>query len=314
MARPGDGDLVRSMVSAIHQGARERQEDAFGRWMVGDTGALFAVVADGAGGHGGGEVASQAVVRFADEAWKSRAHGAAFDPGAWLADAHEAVNRASAEAGCSARAAVVACTVIGSRLSWAHAGDCRLIRFRKGRWLERTRDDSVVQVLFERGEVAEEDMGTHPDQSRLLQSLGGEEPPKPRCGSAELADGDSLILCSDGFWEHLSRRELEKLVSTPAAGRGRALRQAVELAVRRGGPKADNATALMIHFGARPQQRAPQSRRSDDWVWLLLAALIGSLIGWWLVDLAVERGPEDRDDRSPLRGRAGFPTRTSDAP
>lgn len=289
---PRGDDLAKTVICSIHQGARESQEDAYGRWMDDSSGPLFVVVADGAGGHGGGALAAQAVIRSAGEAWKSRQKDVPFDAAAWLLDAHDAVNRAAAEAGCSARSACAACTVTGTRLHWVHAGDVRLILFRKGRWLERTRDDSVVQVLFERGEISEEEMGTHPDQSRLLQSLGGDEAPTPRCGSAELAAGDSVILCSDGFWERLDRSELEKLVSTPAQERRQAMQDAMELAVRRGGPKADNATAIMIHF-ARPARNAAAKghRVLQDyiWVWVMLAALLaGLLIGKWLRDLALE--------------------------
>ena len=266
-----------TVVSSISQGEREYQEDACGHWSDASGTRLFAVVADGAGGHGGGADASQAAIDSAARTWEKRPAGYLAEPAAflakWMMDAHLAVNEAAARIRRSARAVVVACFTDGLSSHWVHAGDCRLLRFHEGKLVERTRDDSVVQVLFERGDITEEEMGNHPDQSRLLQSLGGDEPPSPRPGSAEVVAGDVLILCSDGFWEHLKREELEKLVSEPPTRRQRALDHAVADAVRRGGQKADNTTAVMIVVG---ETKGGGSRSGIRWALLLvLAALAG---------------------------------------
>jgi serine/threonine protein phosphatase PrpC len=267
-----------AVMSSISQGTREYQEDACGHWADPAGTRLFAVVADGAGGHGGGADAARVAIASAKMTWEKSSAGDLAEPAdflaKWMAAAHRAVNEESARIRRSARAVVVACLTDDSTAHWVHAGDCRLLRFREGKLVERTRDDSVVQVLFERGDITEEEMGTHPDQSRLLQSLGGEEPPSPRPGNAEVAAGDVLILCSDGFWEHLKREELEKLVAEPPARRQRALDQAVAQAVRRGGQKADNTTALMITFG---ETKGGGSGSGIRWaLLLLLAALAGA--------------------------------------
>lgn len=266
-----------AVVSTVSQGARDHQEDACMHWTDVAGNRLFAVVADGAGGHGGGAEASKAAIDSSARVWEQSSANHFSDPEAFLAEwmkrAHLAVNEASAKIHCSARAVVVACLIDGNSAHWTHAGDCRLLRFHEGKFVERTRDDSVVQVLFERGDITEEEMGTHPDQSRLLQSLGGEEPPTPRPGNAEVAAGDVLILCSDGFWEHFKREELEKLSATPPGKRQYALDQAVAEAVRRGGAKADNTTAVMIAFDG---ERKACSRVSAGWcLLLLLAVLVG---------------------------------------
>ena len=271
-----------AVVFSTSQGARDYQEDACGHWFDGEGDRLFAVVADGAGGHGGGAEAAQAAIGSASEAWKAGLQGedAAGFLDVWMAQAHRSVNEASAKINKSARAVVVACLIDGDAAHWVHAGDCRLLRFREGKFVERTRDDSVVQVLLERGEITEEEMGRHPDQSRLLQSLGGDDPPTPRPGRADLEAGDVLMLCSDGFWEHLKPDELEKLASAPPARRQGALDAAVVEAVKRGGEKADNTTAVMIHFG----DDAASSSCICRWhLWLLLAALAGGVAAWWVI-------------------------------
>ncbi len=269
-----------TVVSATSQGAREYQEDACGHWA--DNARVFAVVADGAGGHCGGADASKAAIASAANTWEqpsSRVIAAPDDFLAkWMAAAHQAVIDESARIRRSARTVVVACLTDGHSAHWVHAGDCRLLRFHDGKLVERTRDDSVVQVLFERGDITEEEMGTHPDQSRLLQSLGGEGPPNPRPGNAPVEAGDALILCSDGFWEHLTTAELEKLAACPPWRRQPTLDQAVAKAVSRGGSKADNTTALMIAF----DDGKIRSRVSLCRILLVLAALaVGALVGWW---------------------------------
>jgi serine/threonine protein phosphatase PrpC len=273
-----------SVTMSIHQGERDHQEDACGHWFDLESRRLFAVVADGAGGHGGGAEASQAAITSSVNFWEQSSATAFEDPEAflteWMKQAHVAVNEAAAKIHRSARAVVVACVTDGRSAHWVHAGDCRLLRFHEGKLVERTRDDSVVQVLFERGDITEEEMGTHPDQSRLLQSLGGGDAPTPRLGRSALEAGDTLILCSDGFWEHLKPAELEKLAVAAPAKRQQALDLAVKEAVRRAGAKADNTTAVMIHCdptgGAKRRVMA---------VWLamvVLAAIAGVFAAWWL--------------------------------
>lgn len=295
-------------VRATSRGARDYQEDANDVWHDELQGCLLAVVADGAGGHGGGSDASTAAVSAAESAWSDQRDRGMADPEefltAWMEMAHAAVNAAAARIHRSARAVVVACFTDGVSAHWVHAGDSRLLRFRDGKLVERTRDDSVVQVLFERGDITEEDMGTHPDQSRLLQSLGGEDPPTPRLGETDLEPGDVLILCSDGFWEHLGKAELETLAATPPDKRQGALDEAIETAVNRGGSKADNTTAIMIHCEGMHHSAAPN--HSTTLATLLMIAL-GAALGWWAFSMSQtkEESPHDENAESHQRPASG---------
>ena len=132
-----------------------------------------------------------------------------------------------------------------ARAYWVHSGDTRLYRFRAGQLLERTEDHSVLQILVKQGMVAEKDMGTHPDQGMLLQSLGGEEYRPPAHGMADVFSEDGFLLCTDGFWE---RTKIEEMAELLICGRSEApllLEQAVARAVERNGPKGDNVTVAV---------------------------------------------------------------------
>jgi len=236
------------IVEAIDQGRRDYQEDSLDSWSTADATRIFVVVADGAGGHGGGAEASATAVAEAGRRLSEvgRIEDAGQFLGEWMLGAHEAV-KSTGDGG--ARTAAVAMLARGGDVDWVHAGDCRLYHFRDGKRLQRTRDDSIVQVLFEQGEITEWEMGRHEDQNRLLQAIGGENPPTPRKGGTEARPGDVFLLCSDGFWENLKSEELAGLVRVPLGRREKALRRAVRLAVRRGGKKADNTSAVLASFG-----------------------------------------------------------------
>ena len=283
-SRSSSNEVQFSVCTSSSQGAREYQEDACGHWYDAACNTLLAVVADGAGGHGGGADASQAAIGSSAKTWSQATHDSLENPESfltnWMHQAHIAVNEASEKIKQSARTTVVGCVLKGNKAHWAHAGDSRLLRFHNGKLVERTRDDSVVQVLFERGEIAEEEMGTHPDQSRLLQSLGGDDPPSLRIGTAAISTNDVFILCTDGFWEHLKQVDLEKLAACKPGNRQKALDTAVQEAVRRGGAKADNASAIMVHCFS--------CRKRAQWAFVLwalvyfLAGLGGAIIALWL--------------------------------
>jgi serine/threonine protein phosphatase PrpC len=235
------------------------QEDALGHWRHHRcAGALFAVLADGLGSHGGGRQAARTAVRAAERLWRQHFVPDTCPAGFlhhWLAEAHGAVRCEAERIGCPARAAVVALVAHQGRAHWAHVGDCRLYLIRRGSILERTRDHSVVQQLFELGHVDEDGMGSHPCQNELWQALGDDSPPQPGLGAASLEPHDLLLLCSDGFWENFRREELERLASAPRGRRHRVLCDAVAEAVRRSGPEADNTTALLVSFDEAPAPR-----------------------------------------------------------
>ena len=159
--------------------------------------------------------------------------------------AHNQINEEGRKRGLSPRATIVALFLTPAQAYWVHSGDSRLYHYRAGQLLERTEDHSVVQILVKQGIVAEKDMGTHPDQGVLLQSLGGDEYKAPNHDAAEITPEDGFLLCTDGFWERTKVEEMAELLFSPRAQAALILEQAVARAVKRNGPKGDNVTVAL---------------------------------------------------------------------
>ncbi len=190
---------------SAHQGGREEQQDHVDV-LVAERDRLL-VVADGMGGHAGGQIASRAALETARQLWQQWDRDSKTPQeflGQVIATAHEAINRLGEEQGLQPRSTCVMLYLDGERAVWSHVGDSRLYRFRDGKLQNRTRDHSVPQMLLDMGKITEEDVATHPDQNRLTQSLGGDSDPEPDFGEESLKSGDAFLLCSDGLWERVT--------------------------------------------------------------------------------------------------------------
>tara|TARA_R110002096_G_scaffold67332_7_gene163339 strand:- start:18490 stop:19770 length:1281 start_codon:yes stop_codon:yes gene_type:complete len=233
-----------------HIGTRDEQQDALVVLSNETKDQVFAVLADGAGGHSGGRLASEAIVAVATKRWETAA-GEIPDPETFLLDffahAQARITATGKKAGIEPRATVVAVYANGKRAVWGHSGDSRLYLFRKGQLVKRTKDHSVVQILVDQGKVREEEMGTHPDQGRLLQSLGGSDYQVPDIGSANIQGDEVIVLCSDGFWEHLPKEAIAQLSVPGKLKPPKLIKKLAHAAVSRAGQKADNTSALAIY-------------------------------------------------------------------
>ena len=240
-------------------GGRSTNEDACGHWH--SARRLCCVLADGAGGHGGGDVAARLAVRHVLDAFADSAvDGDGGDGG--LAALVQGANRAvlagrELDARCSGMHSTVVCLVVDfvrHTAEWAHAGDSRLYRFSGGRLAERTRDHSFVQSLVDAGLLDEAGMRSHARRSELRSALGVTEAelevghsgaPRP------VAAGDAFLLCSDGIWEHLDEALLEGTLRGAASPDAwlHAIEAAVAVATR-GRRSHDNFTAMAVWAAA----------------------------------------------------------------
>jgi serine/threonine protein phosphatase PrpC len=240
-----------TIVQASRVGAREKNEDRVGHWT--SPGAVLMAVADGLGGHLHGELAAQLAIDVLGAAFTAEARPLLADPAAFLerslAAGHAAIVR---EAHTKAlpehpRTVLAASVVQDGRVHWTHIGDCRFYLLRAGKVVARSRDHTVVQKLIDEGRIPEEMAGMHPLRNRLLQCLGGYETPQIEpVASAQLASGDVVLLCSDGFWGPLPQGEMvQALRSRPL---GEAIPELVAAAEATAGFDSDNISVVAMRW------------------------------------------------------------------
>lgn len=162
-------------------------------------------VADGLGGHFGGELASAEAVRYISQNYK----GDMSDKG--IDDLLEGANSAVAALHNDSHTTIAAVFIGDGTLRYANVGDSRVYVFRNNKVMSVSRDHSVCRVAVDMGEMSFEDIRFSDDRSRLLKVLGNDEKLDLRTQyqPVRLADGDAFLICSDGFWENVHEREME---------------------------------------------------------------------------------------------------------
>ena len=156
-------------------------------------------VADGMGGHSGGDLAAQTVV---DTLRLLAASGRRFDLDdvlVTLSQANAAIFDRNAATVADAGTTVVAATISGNRASIAWAGDSRAYRLRDGRLDLLTRDHSVVQELVDAGLLTPAQAERHPRANVITRALGVSRQLECQTLTLALAPDDQLLLCSDGL-------------------------------------------------------------------------------------------------------------------
>ena len=233
---------------------RERNEDYYCYFEPDDDEAFrsrgrLIVVADGMGGHEGGEIASGIAVEMVRKTWSSgtgeptdllisalsNAHAAIQDY------AHEHPELSGMGTTCTAAA------VIGDLLYYGHVGDTRLYLFRNGGIRRVTHDHSLVQRLVDSGAITEEQAAEHPDKNVLVSALGmrGEVAVDVPDAGVPLESGDTLLICTDGLHGLVS--DAEMLDAATRHEPRQACQQLVQMAKDRGGP--DNITLQIVRLG-----------------------------------------------------------------
>jgi serine/threonine protein phosphatase PrpC len=236
---------------------RELNEDSCGYWESENDDEFqrkgrLAVVADGMGGHEGGELASRIAVDTICEVYRATAD---LEPAEALAqglrEAHERIRSYAREhpefhnMGTTCTAAVIH----GSHLWVAHIGDSRLYLFRGGQLRQLTRDHSYVNQLLEHGIITNAEAEHHPQRNVLTSALGiGRDGVKMEVSGEPVAleAEDKLLLCTDGLWGLVSERELREIVD--ANSPQDACAALVKLANERGG--TDNITVEVLRFAS----------------------------------------------------------------
>jgi protein phosphatase len=232
---------ARSDVGQVRQG----NEDS------GYAAPRLLIVADGMGGHAGGELASAtAVATLAQIADANLGQGEA------LTRLAEAVESAGSTIGLvvadSPDLAGMGTTVTGlywladgdgARIAIVHVGDSRAYLLRDGDLSQITHDHTYVQTLVDAGRITEEEASTHPRRNLLMRALDGVQVAEPDLSVREARLGDRYLLASDGLHGVVSGDEIARILGSrePTV----CVTELVDLALSRGAP--DNVTVVVAH-------------------------------------------------------------------
>lgn len=254
-----NGAVRLSWAQASEIGTRAANQDAIGAARNGEL-ACF-VIADGTGGHHGGEVASRIVA--------DRVIGAFCAAPACGVDALlDYIGKASADVAQAKRAdllladmsTTVAALVVdqqSARAVWAHLGDTRIYLFRDARLHAVTHDHSLAQQLIDAGYASADQLRVHPQRNILLAAIGAEGETPVAASQFVLQPGDALLACSDGLWEWLHEHEMEQALAATARSEDwlAAMCKQADAAVRAAARARDNYSAYAIRV--HQQEGAP---------------------------------------------------------
>lgn len=200
----------------------------------------FVAVADGMGGHLGGEVASNLALEiFA--ALTDRGEG---DLTSRIVEANRAVLERSRRdrevSGMGTTFTVIAFEGGIGRL--AHVGDSRAYRYRDRELVPLTEDHTLVRRMVRAGEITEEEARSHPQRSVVTRALGAEHDVEVDEGQLDLRAGDRYLLCSDGLTGMVVEDDIRAVLSEVADPEA-AARRLVDAANANGGQ--DNITVVI---------------------------------------------------------------------
>jgi len=240
--------LIFTHATLSHPGGRKVNEDASKNLMI-SAGQSCWVVADGLGGHGGGDVASKIVVDSIVEAYKSNPEFSSAHLGGMLEFAQQALllrQQDDYRLG-GMRSTAVVLLLDDAKAWWAHVGDTRLYHFANGRIVHQTKDHSVPQAMVDARDISYDDIRHHEDRDRLTRSLGNDGKFRSTILDQPMAigEGDAFLMCTDGFWEFVTETEMEATFAK--AGTPENWLALMELILLRNAPAShDNYTATAI--------------------------------------------------------------------
>ena len=221
---------------------------------LGPKGSLI-VVADGMGGAAAGEVASDMATKTIYEHMVTQ----------WAADTEntpqrfayrlkEAVELANQRIHAYAKdhpevkgmgTTTTAVGVLGAHLYLTQVGDSRAYLVRRGRAVQLTKDQSLMQRLVDAGELTEEEAEKSERRNIILQALGPDPRVRVDLTHQETRRGDIVVLCSDGLSGQVRKDEIAQVV-TESADLVQACTRLIDLANERGGP--DNITVVIARL------------------------------------------------------------------
>lgn len=257
--------MIETIAAFSEIGPRHENEDGYAFWWVGDT--LFAAVADGLGGMGGGAHASSHVVDFVR---KRTAHAgiSAAELAGIVRDSHRGL-QVLQKLNPADRTMATTLTVLALRqdkLVAAHCGDTRLYLLSCTGAEQLTEDHSEAQRLFKEGRLTRDEFACYPRKNILESAIGIPGQPVVQELSLTVKAGDWLVLASDGAHGLLEPSDLAQLA---AQSRGaRKFSAACQALIEARGPR-DNYTMVVVRVSGHRllgalQRVLPRSRHGSN--------------------------------------------------
>ncbi len=222
---------------------RELNED-----IVADLGHETYVVADGMGGYAAGEVASRILAATIRDALAAES---SFDEAVLkqaILRANDAILQTVREnprySGMGTTATIFHRE--GGEIVWAHVGDSRLYLLRNQTLSQISRDHSLVSDLVANGSITQEEARSHPKRNVITRAVGVETELDVDTGAFSTAEGDILLLCTDGLTSVVPDEEICSMILTSSEGEDVAERL-VRRAIKAG--SHDNISAIVVKFG-----------------------------------------------------------------
>ena len=230
-------------------GGRKSNQDYYGSKVDERSGCWL--VADGLGGHAGGETASRLAVETVLQQCRQN-----FEPAvSFVADCFQNVQTAIVRQAAATyelagmRTTMVLLAADAAQAVWGHVGDSRLYWFHDGKILHQTKDHSVPQMLADAGKIKPTEIRGHEDQNRLTRAIGqsGELRPTILPGPVPIQANDAALLCSDGIWTYVWEQEMEADLAAADSAADWLDRLERRVLARAAGPY-DNYTAVAVLF------------------------------------------------------------------
>jgi protein phosphatase len=263
---------------------RERNEDSI---LVEPP--LF-VVADGMGGHRGGQVASRVALETI-ERLVAEGRGSLPDH---VRGANRAVwDRSVEDERLSGMGTTLTATRVDGAIALiAHVGDSRAYLLRDGELRQLTEDHTLVARMVKSGEITEAEAEVHPHKNVLTRALGTDEQVEVDEDTIALQDGDRLLLCSDGLTGMVTEDQIQAILENSEQPQ-QAADRLVKAANRAGG--IDNISVVVLEAIGEGDETTPTRRRvaapspANVRRWglraglaLLIALVVLFGIRWWV--------------------------------
>lgn len=240
-----------AQVSVI--GDREENQDRVG--IAASADSILLMVFDGMGGHSDGALAAATALRVVGAAFE-KASKPLLDPRGFLysvlALAHDAVVAVGSEVAIDyrPRATCALALVQDGGMFRAHIGDSRIYHLRNGRVLDRSRDHSHVEVLIQEGAITEQQAQEHPMRNFVESCLGGDWPVPEICvtGKQALQQGDTVLVCTDGFWSGLAEAGMARVATATGVSIEDSISDLCGRAISVNAPYSDNSTVAGLRW------------------------------------------------------------------